>query len=62
MAVVSCSLFHLQVSDMTSLDSSFIIVEGEKVLSPQTSPEIKQTMTESKSDEPVGDSTMLGSA
>ena len=49
------------LQDMASLDSSFIIVD-EDVLPTVTSPEIKQSMTESKSDEPVGDSTTLGSA
>ena len=56
LAVASHSL-----SDMASLDASFIIVD-EKVLQSLTLPEIKQTMTESKRDEPVGDSTTLRSA
>ena len=37
---------------MTSLDASFIIVDDEKVL---PAPVIQKTVTESKSDEPVGD-------
>ena len=48
--------------DMTSLDSSFIMVDNEKVLPDLSLSEIHQTMTENKSEEPVGDSTTLCSA
>ena len=48
--------------DMTSLDSSFIMVDNEKVLPDLSLSEIHQTMTENKSEESVGDSTTLCSA
>lgn len=43
---------------MTSLDSSFIIVDDERDLPTLSLPEVNQTLTEIKS-EPVGDSTTL---